>query len=68
MQRRLGEVYEDIERAEREDEARYPGEDINYYILLPTRGEEPSPIEVFIKGMFERGFDPRSIWRVVWGS
>jgi hypothetical protein len=68
MQRRLREVYEDIERAEREDEARYPGEDINYYILLPTRGEEPSPIEVFIGAMFERGFDPRGIWRVIWGS
>jgi len=67
LQRRLREIYEDIERIEREDEVRYPGEDINYYILLPAR-EEPSPIEVFLKAMFVRGFDSRSIWRVVWGS
>jgi hypothetical protein len=47
----LRDIYREIEMAEREDDANYPGEDVNYYILLPLN-EVESPIYVFIKTLF----------------
>ena len=48
-------IYKEIEDIEREDDANYPDEDVNYYILLPLEEVEPSsPIYVFIKGLFEK--------------
>jgi len=46
----LKDIYREIEEAEREDDAKYPGE-VNYYIILPLSGEEP-PIYAFIRSMF----------------
>jgi len=47
----LRDIYREIEEAEREDDAKYPGEDVNYYILLPSK-EVESPIYVFIRSFF----------------
>jgi len=47
----LNDIYREIEELEREDDARYQDEDVNYYILLPLK-EEESPIHVFIRNMF----------------
>jgi len=49
----LRDIYRVIEEAEREDEVNYPGEDVNYYILLPSK-EVESPIHVFIRNMFRK--------------
>jgi len=47
----LKDIYRVIEEAEREDDAKYPGE-VNYYIMLPLSGEDESPIYAFIRSMF----------------
>jgi len=47
----LKDIYREIEEAEREDDAKYPGE-VNYYIILPLSGEEEPPIYAFIRSMF----------------
>jgi hypothetical protein len=47
----LRDIYRVIEEAEREDDAKYPGE-VNYYIILPLSGEEEPPIYAFIRSMF----------------
>jgi flagellin-specific chaperone FliS len=54
----LKDIYEEIEDAEREDDANSPDEDINYYILLPLKEAElSSPIYVFINNLFKNHKD-----------
>ncbi len=54
----LKDIYEEIEDAEREDDANSPDEDINYYILLPLKETElSSPIYVFINNLFKNHKD-----------